>query len=159
MASDPRRLGSSGIAFVEFLVVLFVLLLLFSIAYPQIQGVRTREAGVAASGDFNTLASAARAYRDAQGDWPPDIPTAEGPGPLDRYLPPGFLFVRGGYEVAWERWVVPGGLPPGSDSTSVVAVTFASENRALPREIRRALGGKVPWFTVGDRSTFILDGL
>ncbi len=141
------------------LVFLLVALLLLGVALPRVRSIQARDIASEAFRDVSVLRSAASAYLLAHGDWPPGISAAEGPGPLAPYLPSGFSFRKERYEVSWKHWPLPGGLPPGGDSVSVVGVSLRTPSAAVSSGVVRALGAGIGRFTVGETTTIILEGL
>ncbi|MSR23354.1 MAG: hypothetical protein EXR92_07420 [Gemmatimonadetes bacterium] len=141
------------------LVVFLILSLLVGIAIPRVEQLQARRVASEAFLDMSSIRSAASAYLQARGEWPATIVADAGPGALAPYLPPGFSFRSEQYELSWEHWPLPVGLPPGGDSVSLIAVLVRTPLERVPRELLRVLGPGVGRFTLGETTTFILEGL
>lgn len=159
MDADPSRRVSGGFAFLEVLVVLLVGSALLGALLPRARQLQARRVASEVVDDVSVLRVAASAYHSDRGVWPPEIRGNEGRVRLAAYLPSGFSFQRDAYDLAWEHWALPDGLPPGGDSVSVVGVSIRTSVNGATAALSRALGPGVGRFTLGETTTFILDGL
>jgi hypothetical protein len=159
MDGEAPRPAPERNAVLELIVVLLIAAAFVGVLLPLARDIQARQVASAAFRDVNAVREAAYSYRLGHGTWPPEIGTEEGPGVLGPFLPPGFSFRGDGYHIRWEHWALPGGLPPGGDSVSVIGISIRTPIERIPRDLARVLGGGVGRLTLGETTTFILEGL
>jgi prepilin-type N-terminal cleavage/methylation domain-containing protein len=143
----------SGFSFVELLVVLTVLGILVRLAVPYFTYVTKKATARAAVADVRVIRDATFNFQQDKGKWPADAGSGQTPPDLVPYLPTGFSFKRGNYELDFEAW----GASPGS--AAMLGAAVDTSDPALANEIRKLGASGIPYFVSGSRTTFVLSGL
>ncbi len=160
----PRRgllvaKGRSGFTMVELLTVTAIMGTLARMATPNLHAVLLKAEAASVAGDFETVRVAVQNYYADHLQWPPDASTGRVPEGLARYLPDNFSFVREGYELDWENWVLPDGLPQHPDTGVLIGISIVTKDRALGEAVVNLLGARMAHYTLGDRYTFVIESM
>ena len=86
--------------------------------------------------------------------WPPDEEAGVVPPGLRHQLPQGFSFDRDRYQLDWEIWIIPEGMPGDSIVQELIGIPITTSDRSLGL----ALMGLIPLnakFILGETYTFI----
>jgi hypothetical protein len=75
---------------------------------------------------------------------------------LNGYLPDGFSFQGNGFELKYEHFNLPGGLPGDPNTTQLIAVSVTVETEELSNAVVELLGGSLV-FSVGSTHTVVID--
>jgi len=102
--------------------------------------------------DLRTVRGAAMVAHARNGSWPAATPAGEVPESLRPFLPSGFDFKRGRYQIAWEHAELGPSQDP-DDGPDFVGVSAVVPDGRLANAIIDRLKGHEPHFTVGDRTT------
>ena len=79
------------------------------------------------------------------------------PPGLGSYLPEGCTFTGGdGYQLDFERWALPGGLPGDPNTTLLIGISVIAEEDDLGNAIAEFLAGAIV-FSVGNTHTIVID--
>jgi prepilin-type N-terminal cleavage/methylation domain-containing protein len=152
-ASHRKRLGFTMI---EVLTVLMATSVVVRIGVPSYQEVALKAEAVQVAADLNVVRAAVNEFQSEHHRWPEDF----GPGLVPPELAPfldGLTFNRGRYQLDWQNWVLPDGLPNRPGARAILAVSVVTEDRALGAAVRDLLGTAGSHFTLGDSYTFVLD--
>jgi len=154
IASLRKKLGFT---MVEVLTTLMVISVVVRLGIPNYQEIRLKAEAVKVVGDFNVVRHAAAEYMTEHNDWPQDLGAGQVPPELTSYLPPGFSFGRGRYQLDWEHWVIPSGLPSNPDIRAILGLSVVTEDRALGAAVEGLLGSGRANFSLGPSYTFIVE--
>jgi len=154
MASLRKKLGFT---MVEVLTTLMVMSVVVRIGIPNYQEVRLKAEAVQVAGDFNVVRQAAFEHLAENHGWPRDFGAGQIPPELASYLPDGFSFQRGRYQLDWENWVLPSGLPSNPDARAILGLSIVTEDRALGAALEALLGSNSNNFSLAGSYTFILE--
>lgn len=146
-----KRRGST---LVEVLTVLLLLSILTRIVIPQMQDVLTRARATEIRASFSVVEEAATRLFVENNRWPEDADAGVVPPELLESLPPGFSFERNRYQLDWQNWVLPEGMPGDSTVRRLIGISVTTSDRSLGL----ALMGMIPLnskFTLGETYTFI----
>ena len=111
-----KRSGSTGgTTILEAITVMLIVSIVARIAIPQFQEILTRARAAEIRATFDVVEDAANRLIVQNRPWPEDADAGVVPPELRPTLPPGFSFERGRYQLDWENWVLPNGMP--GDST------------------------------------------
>lgn len=152
----PRRDG--GFTLVELVVVVAVVSILARIALPSLQEAVIRARAAAALGDVDVVRTAAANYHARTSQWPAETATGVVPPELVQDLPDGFSFEREQYQLDWDRWTLPSGLPDGSGPRVLLGVSIATPDELLGNAVA-ALTGQNGWYSLGHSNTILIDGM
>jgi len=146
-----------GFTMIEMLTVAMVIGTLARMATPEFHGalLKARAAGVA--GDFETVRVAVLNYHADHLEWPPDGYPGQVPKGLAPYLPDNFSFVRQGYRLDWENWILHDGLPKHPESGALLGISIVTTDRELGQAAVDLLGGGMGHYTLGSTYTFIIE--
>ena len=86
-------------------------------------------------------------YELSKGQVPPD---------LVPYLPDGFSFKRGRYQLDWENWPLPSGLPSSPGTRAILGVSVVTEDRALGLALEDFITPSAAHFALAGSYTFVL---
>ncbi len=153
-----KFLDQRGFTLVELLTVVLILSIVTRIAIPRVQEVRVRAQAAQALGDFRVIEHAAQEYLADNNQPPPDAATGVVPTGLESSLG-GFTFNKPGYQLDWENWVLPGGLPKHPETRVLLGVSISIDNPVLGNAIVGLVGINRAHHTLGNKYTFILEAL
>lgn len=142
---------------VEVVTVAVVMGTLVRIAMPNFHDVLLKARAAEVIGDFETVRVAVFNYHVDHLQWPADAYAGQVPAGLEEYLPEGFDFVRAGYRLDWENWVLPNGLPKDPESGVLLGISIVTEDRALGQAMVDLLGSAMASYTLGDTYTFVVE--
>ena len=145
-----------GFTFLEILMVMIIVGLLVRIAFPRYHEMKNQAIAGRAAGDFNAVKLAAYAYHTENQQWPAETGPGVVPPEIVPDLPDGFSFNRIEYDLDWENWQLPSGLPQFPQSHILMALTITTSDSALAAIILRKLGGSTLHFSSGNSSTFAM---
>ena len=150
---DSRR---GGFTLVEILLVSAMLGILASIAIANMRPSIQRARAADAAADMEVVRVATVSYQADLHSWPAEAAAGAIPPGLDSYLPEGFIFSRDGYQLDFESWSLPGGLPGDPKTTMLIGVSVIADEDLLGNAIAELLGGAIV-FSVGNAHTLVID--
>ena len=142
----PRR----GWTLIEILTVLAVLGVLSSLAILKYIDLSRTAFAAKITGEFVTVRLAAYNYEaDHREQWPSETGPGVVPPEMAPYLPSGFTFVRGTYDLDWDN-----------RSPSLVpyqlAISITTTDPALLHALIQSLGTRAPYYFNGNKLTYVL---
>jgi prepilin-type N-terminal cleavage/methylation domain-containing protein len=155
MKTAPTR-KRGGFTFVELLVAMTIMGILAGLAIPNITTIILRARAVDVSADLEVVAIAARSYNADLHSWPSEAAAGTIPGELVPFLPAGFSFDQDGYQLDFENWNLPGGLPGDPSTRTLIGVSVVAADAALGNAVLEHLGANVI-MSVGNTHTVIID--
>ncbi|MCG6986901.1 MAG: prepilin-type N-terminal cleavage/methylation domain-containing protein [Gemmatimonadetes bacterium] len=150
------RSRRGGFTFVEALVAVSIVGILAGLALPNMKDVLLRAQATKLAGDMEVVRVAAASYNAKYHAWPAETAAGKVPPELVPYLPANYSFVRDGYELDYENWSLPGGLPGDPKTHTLIGVSVVVTNPALGNALVELLG-KAIIFSVGNRHTIVID--
>jgi prepilin-type N-terminal cleavage/methylation domain-containing protein len=147
-----------GFSIIELLVVMVIIGIIVRIAVPRYAVARKQAIARAVIGDVRVLRDAALNYQTDRGAWPPETRGGRTPAGLAKYLPKGFEFRRASYTLDYDSWINPRGRLR-RNAPAIVAIGVTTPDRQLRAAIRQLGATGIPYFTSGNKTTFILTGL
>ena len=153
------RRDRRGFSLIELLTALLIVATLVRISIPQVNRVLLRARAAAIIGDMNVIRAAATGYMGDYHVWPPDAGGGAIPSGMEQYLPDGFSFDKGEYQLDWENWILPGGLPKHPDTKVLLGVSVVTEDEYLAAALLGLLGDNWSRYTLGNNYTFIIEGI
>ena len=148
--------GRAGFTLVELLVTLAVVGILAGLAIPNLRTAILRSRAAQVYGDTEVVKVAAVNYHADNNTWPAESPLGSVPSGLVPYLPDEFTFGRDGYQLDFENWTLPGGLPGDPSTRTLVGVSVNTDDEALGNAFVEFMGGRVV-FSVGNSHTIVID--
>ena len=124
------------------------------IAIPQMQQLLTQARATEIRATFSIIEGAANRLSLENLPWPPDADAGVVPPGLRRQLPPGFSFDRDRYQLDWENWILPEGMPGDPTVRALIGISITTSDRSLGL----ALMDMIPLnakFALGETYTFI----
>ncbi|MCG6988256.1 MAG: hypothetical protein LJF06_08755 [Gemmatimonadetes bacterium] len=149
--------GRTGFTMVELVTVALVMGTLARISVPDIHGALLRGRAAQVTGDFQAVQAAVLDYHSRYGRWPRDSYTGQMPQGLAEFLPPGFSFKGAGYQLDWENWTLPDGLPQSPRPGTLQGISVVTPDRELGAAVMRLLGSAMAHYTLGDKYTFVIE--
>lgn len=145
-----------GFTLIELLVVVAIIGILAALAIPNMRTVLMRARATEVAADLDVVRVAAVQYHANALSWPPESASGEIPAELVDYLPAGFTFQGDGYELDFERWSLPSGLPGDPATRMLIGVSVTTESNDLGNAVAQFLGGSI-LFSVGNTHTVVID--
>ena len=149
-----RNGSTGGTTIVEVVTVMLVVSIITRIVVPQMQDILTRARATEIRASFSVVEEAATRLSVENNRWPEDADAGVVPPELLASLPRGFSFERDRYQLDWENWVLPEGMPGDSTVRRLIGISVTTSDRSLGL----ALMGMIPLnskFTLGETYTFI----
>lgn len=147
-----------GFTLVEAMTAALVASTVARIAVPNFQEMKLRARAAEVVMAIRQVSNAAVQYNADCHTWPEDTWPGEKPPELAEYLE-GIDFQRNGYQLDWENWRLPDGLPEHPKTRVLLGVSVATENEDLGNAVVQMLGPSRAHFTMGTSHTFVLEGL
>ena len=150
-AGHRKRRGST---IVETVTVMLLLGIITRIAIPQMQDLLTRARATEIRATFSTVEGAANRLSLENAPWPPDQDAGVVPPPLVDRLPEGFSFERDRYQLDWENWILPEGMPGDSTVRRLIGISITTSDRSLGLALMDVISLNAK-FSLGETYTFI----
>lgn len=148
--------GRAGFSLIELLMAVSIIGIIAGLAIPNMRQMVFRARATEVAADLEVVRVATVGYNGDQHGWPPEAGPGDVPPELDGYLPQGFSFQGNGYELDFENWPLPGGLPGDPSTTQLIGITVRAAEDQLSNAIAELLGGSIV-FTVGNAHTVVVD--
>lgn len=150
---DSRR---GGFSLIELLMTLSIVGILAGLAIPNLRGMTYRARATEVAGDLEVVRVATLNYNGSAHRWPADAAQGVVPPELTDFLPEGFSFQGNGFELKYENYNLPGGLPGDPTTTQLIAVSVTVDLEEMSNAVVELLGGSIV-FSVGRKHTVIID--
>jgi hypothetical protein len=108
------------------------------------------------AGDMEVVRVATQSYNGDYHTWPSESGAGEVPPELTAYLPDNYSFNRNGYDLDYENWSLPGGLPGDPDTHTLIGVSVVVTDQTLGNALVELLGNSII-FSVGGTHTVVID--
>lgn len=151
--SDAKR---GGFTLVELLVVAAIIGILAGLAIPNMRTILLRARATELAGDMEVVRVATQSYNGENHTWPGEASQGAVPPELVPYLPEGYSFSRDGYDLDYENWSLPGGLPGDPGTHTLIGVSVVVADPLLGNALVELLG-KAIIFSVGGTHTVVID--
>jgi len=152
----PMDTKRGGFSLIELLVAVSIVGILAGLAIPNMRNVTLRARATAVFGDLNVVRQATLDYNAAQNAWPADAALGVVPAELNGFIPDGFSFRGGGYELDFENQTLPSGLPGNPNVSQMIGMSITVTDAPLNNAIIEVLGGTIV-FSVGNTHTVVFD--
>lgn len=149
-----RRRG--GFTLVELLVVAAIVGILTGLAIPNMRNILLRARATELVGDMEVVRIATQNYNGDNHTWPAEAAAGAVPPELVGYLPDGYSFNRDGYDLDYENWSLPGGLPGDPGTHTLIGVSVVVTDLTLGNALVELLGNSII-FSVGGTHTVVID--
>lgn len=150
---DGRR---AGFTLIELLMTMSIVGILAGLAIPNLRSMTFRARATEVAGDLEVVRVAILSYNADNHRWPADASQGTVPPELDGYLPDGFSFQGNGYELKYERFNFPGGLPGDPTTTQLIAISITADIDELSNAVVELLGRSLV-LSVGRKHTIVVD--
>lgn len=159
--SRPRPDGRAaarrgGFTLVELMVVAAIVGILAGLAIPNLRTVLLRARATELAGDMEVVRTAVLGYNGDHHTWPEEAAAGAIPSGLTEYLPENYSFTRNGYQIDFENWSLPGGLPGDPSTHTLIGVSVVVQDGNLSNALVEFLGSAIV-FSVGMTHTVVID--
>ena len=151
--TDGRR---GGFSLIELLMTVSIVGILAGLAIPNIRNMQFRARAVEVAGDIEVVKLATVSFNGDMHAWPADATLGAVPPELNGFLPDGFSFQGDRYELKFENYALPTGLPFDPSTRQLIGVSVTADDDELSNAIAELLGGAVV-FSLGRTHTFLID--
>ena len=124
------------------------------IAIPQMQELLTRARATEIRATFSIIEGAANRLSLENLPWPPDEEAGVVPPGLRHQLPQGFSFDRERYQLDWENWILPEGMPSDSTVRGLIGISITTSDRSLGLALLDVIPMNAK-FALGETYTFV----
>ena len=138
----------------ETMTVMLIVSIITRIAIPQFQDILTRARATEIRASFAVVEEAATRLTVEGQPWPADGEAGIVPPELADWLSPGLSFERDGYQLDWENWILPGGMPGDPTVQRLIGISVTTSDRSLGLALLEIIPLNAK-FTLGDTYTFI----
>jgi type II secretory pathway pseudopilin PulG len=138
------------------LVAVSIIGILAGLAIPNMKEVLIRARATQLAGDMEVVRVAVQSYQGTYHTWPPETPAGTVPPGLVPFLPSNYSFVRDGYDLDYENWSLPGGLPGDPNTHTLIGVSVVVTDPSLGNALVELLGNAIV-FSVGNTHTIVID--
>ena len=149
---DQKR--HRGFTIVEAVTVMMIVSVLTRIAIPQMQEILTRARATEVRASFSVVEEAATRLSIENNPWPNDTDPGVIPPELIDKLPAGFSFERERYQLDWENWILPGGMPGDPSVRGLIGISITTSDRALGVALLDLIPSNAK-FELGETYTFV----
>ncbi len=149
---DQKR--RRGFTVVEAVTIMMIVSVLTRIAIPQMQEVLTRARATEVSASFSVVEEAATRLSIENNPCPDDTDAGVVPSELVDMLPANFTFHRERYQLDWEHWILPGGMPGDPSVRGLIGISITTSDRALGVALMDLIPNNAK-FELGETYTFI----
>jgi prepilin-type N-terminal cleavage/methylation domain-containing protein len=157
---DERRVGTrrrnAGFTLIELLVVVSIVGILAGLAIPNMRTVLMRARATEVAADLEVVRVGVLQFNADSQSWPAETSSGVIPPEIVDFLPGGFTFQGNGYELDYERWDLPGGLPGDPSTRTLIGVSVTTDSDELGNAVAQFLGGSI-LFSVGNTHTVVID--
>jgi hypothetical protein len=108
------------------------------------------------AGDLEVVRVAALGYNGEHHTWPSESAVGAIPTGLDAFLPENFSFVKDGYQLDYENWPLPSGLPGDPSARRLIGVSVAAEEDEMANALLEFLGSTIV-VSVSNTHTVVID--
>ena len=150
---DERR---GGFTLVELMVVAAIVGILAGLAIPNLRTILLRARATELAGDMEVVRTAALSFNGDHHTWPAETGAGAIPSGLEDYLPDNYSFQRNGYQMDFENWSLPGGLPGDPSTHTLIGVSVVVQDETLGNALIEFLGSAII-FSVGNTHTVVID--
>jgi prepilin-type N-terminal cleavage/methylation domain-containing protein len=142
----------AGFSLVELLITVTIVGVLASLAVPRYKGIKLRAQASQVIGDFDVVRQAVLNFYVDSSRFPAESPVGVVPSGLEQYLPEHFTFLRGDWQLDYDRVSMGAGQAgPGDVFVGIAAV---ATDRTLADIVVRTLD--LGLMQQGNRVTFII---
>lgn len=150
---DSRR---GGFTLIELMIVAAIVGILAGLAIPNLRTMILRARAAEVVADFEVVKVATQNYHADNLTWPSEASLGSVPTGLDEFLPDGYSFVRDGYQLDYENWVLPSGLPGDPNASNLIGVSATVDDATLGNALVELLGSAIV-FSVSTTHTIVID--
>ena len=151
-----RDLRRGGFTLIEIMIAASIVGILAGFAIPNMRTMVYRARATDAAANMEVVRVAVLNYQADELSWPAEAVAGVIPTGLASYLPVGFTFSGDGYQLDFESWTLPGGLPGEPNTTMLIGVSVIADDDDLGNAISEFLAGAIV-FSVGNTHTIVID--
>ena len=150
---DSRR---GGFTLIELMIVAAIVGILAGLAIPNLRTMIYRARAVEMAGDMEVVKVATLNYNANHHTWPVEASLGSVPSGLAEFLPENYSFVKEGYQLDYENWALPSGLPSDPSASLLIGVSVTVDDALMGNALLEFLGTAIV-FSVSTTHTIVID--
>jgi len=129
-----------GFTLVEIMIVAAVVGILAGLAVPNLRTMLYKARAVEIAGEMNVVRVAAQNYNGDHLTWPAEATTGSIPPGLAEFLPENYSFQKDGYQLDYENWALPSGLPGDPNARALIGISVVVDDAVMGNALVEFLG-------------------
>ena len=135
--ADSRR---AGFTLIEIMIVAAVVGILAGLAIPNLRTMLYKARAVEIAGEMDVVRVAALQYNANNLIWPAEAGAGSIPTGMAPFLPENYSFSKDGYQLDYENWALPSGLPGDPSARALIGVSVVVDDAVMGNALVEFLG-------------------
>lgn len=138
--ADSRR---AGFTLIEIMIVAAVVGILAGLAIPNLRTMLYKARAVEIASEMDVVRVAALQYNADHLIWPVEAGLGSIPAGLSPFLPENYSFTKDGYQLDYENWALPSGLPGDPNARGLIGVSVVVDDAIMGNALVEFLGNAI----------------
>ena len=138
--ANSRR---AGFTLIEVMIVAAVVGILAGLAIPNLRTMLYKARAVEIAGEMDVVRVAALQYNANNLVWPAESAAGTIPVGMEPFLPENYSFTKDGYQLDYENWALPSGLPGDPNAQALIGVSVVVDDDVMGNALVEFLGNAI----------------